>query len=83
MNYNQIINSLNDKQQKYTQFDLPDPKNGEFLLCLFHIKPGKGLNILQAATEVAAESSTGTNFSVNTDGYKPKSCLDRLPLAAL
>ncbi len=67
MDHNQLVNSLNDKQLRYTQFDLPDPKNGEFLLCLFHIKAGSGLNMLQAATEVAAESSTGTNFTVNTE----------------
>ena len=29
--------------------------------------PGKNLNFLQAACEVAAESSTGTNFLVNTE----------------
>jgi ribulose-bisphosphate carboxylase large chain len=31
------------------------------------ILPGKGLNTLQAACEIAAESSTGTNFKVNTE----------------
>jgi ribulose-bisphosphate carboxylase large chain len=37
------------------------------MLSVFHLLPGKGLNILQASAEVAAESSTGTNFKVNTE----------------
>ncbi len=36
-------------------------------LAVFHLIPSKELNILQAAAEVAAESSTGTNFIVNTE----------------
>jgi ribulose-bisphosphate carboxylase large chain len=62
-----LLNSLNEKQINYTNFNLEDPKNGEYMLCIFSIKPGKNLNILQAATEVAAESSTGTNFRVKTE----------------
>jgi len=46
---------------------LNDPKNGEYLLSVFHLVPGNNLNILQAAAEVAAESSTGTNFAVKTE----------------
>ena len=59
--------SLNEKQLRYTNFDLPNPKNGEYMLCVFHFVPGDGLNTLQAATEIAAESSTGTNFTVQTE----------------
>lgn len=61
------VASLNTKQLHYANFDLKNPKNGEYMLCVFHFVPGKGLNTLQAATEIAAESSTGTNFSVQTE----------------
>jgi ribulose-bisphosphate carboxylase large chain len=62
-----IVASLNAKQKNYVNLSLPNPKNGSYLLSIFHLKPGKGMNILQAAAEVAAESSTGTNFAVNTE----------------
>ena len=61
------IGSLNAKQLRYTNFELANPKTGEYMLCAFHFVPGKGLNTLQAATEIAAESSTGTNFTVQTE----------------
>ncbi|MDD3159764.1 MAG: ribulose-bisphosphate carboxylase [Candidatus ainarchaeum sp.] len=64
---NSLIKTLNPKQKAYTDFKIPDVKNGEYLLCVFHLLPGEKLNILQAAAEVAAESSTGTNFKVNTE----------------
>ncbi len=67
MNQEQLYKTLNNKQKNYVNFDLKDPNNGEYLLCVFHLKPGKHLNILQASTEVAAESSTGTNFTVKTE----------------
>jgi len=67
MNEKQFLKSLNDKQKAYCNFKLKDPQNGEYLLSVFHLLPGKGMNFLQAATEVAAESSTGTNFKVNTE----------------
>jgi len=57
---------LNPKQKAYVNLDLKDPKNGEYFLAVYHLVPNK-LNILQAAAEVAAESSTGTNFKVNTE----------------
>jgi ribulose-bisphosphate carboxylase large chain len=63
----ELINSLNEKQLRYTNLDLKNPHNGEYLLCVFHFLPGKNLNTLQAATEIAAESSTGTNFTVKTE----------------
>ena len=59
--------SLNEKQRRYCNFDLTNPKNGEYLLCAFHFVANEELNTLQAATEIAAESSTGTNFAVKTE----------------
>ncbi len=63
----QLVKSLNEKQLAYCNFNLDNPKGGEYMLCVFHLLPGKVLNTLQAACEVAAESSTGTNFKVNTE----------------
>ena len=62
-----LLKTLNEKQQRYVNLNLSNPKNGEYLLCVFHFVPGKDLNVLQAATEIAAESSTGTNFTVQTE----------------
>lgn len=62
-----LVSSLNEKQLGYLDLNLKNPKNGEYMLGVFHLLPGKPLNILQAATEVAAESSTGTNFLVLTE----------------
>jgi len=66
-NSKQLVKSLNSHQAAYCNLNLKNPKNGEYLLCAFHIKPGKPLNFLQAACEIAAESSTGTNFPVKTE----------------
>lgn len=66
-NYNDLIKSLNPKQQAYVNLELKIPENGEYMLCVFHLVPTGKLNILQAAAEVAAESSSGTNFKVNTE----------------
>ncbi|MEK6816725.1 MAG: ribulose-bisphosphate carboxylase, partial [Nanoarchaeota archaeon] len=55
------------KQKAYVAINLKDPKNGEYLLTVFRMVPGAKHNMLQAAAEVAAESSTGTNFAVNTE----------------
>ena len=63
----ELLASLNDHQLAYVNLDLANPKNGEYMLAVYHLKPGKNLNILQAACEVAAESSTGTNFLVQTE----------------
>lgn len=62
-----LLASLNEKQQAYVNLNLENPQNGEYMLGIFHLLPGKILNSLQAAAEVAAESSTGTNFKVNTE----------------
>jgi ribulose-bisphosphate carboxylase large chain len=63
----QLLRSLNPKQHGYVDLALADPRNGEYLLGVFHLVPEGRLNILQTAAEVAAESSTGTNFKVNTE----------------
>jgi ribulose-bisphosphate carboxylase large chain len=62
-----LVKTLNSHQAAYCNLGLKNPKNGEYMLAFFHLVPGKKLNILQAACEVAAESSTGTNFKVNTE----------------
>ena len=67
INIEQLIKTLNIHQNGYVNFDLPNPKNGEYLLAVFHLVSGGKLNILQAAAEVASESSTGTNFNVKTE----------------
>jgi ribulose-bisphosphate carboxylase large chain len=67
MNPNQFIETLNPRQQAYVNLELKETQNGEYLLAVFHFIPSKDLNILQAAAEIAAESSTGTNFKVNTE----------------
>lgn len=63
----ELLKTLNSKQQAYVNLKLAKPQNGEYLLAVFHLVPGGKLNILQAAAEVASESSTGTNFKVNTE----------------
>ncbi len=63
----ELLQSLDSKQAAYVNLEIPDPLNGEYLLCVFHLVPGGNLNMLQAAAEIAAESSTGTNFKVNTE----------------
>ncbi|MFO7618731.1 MAG: ribulose-bisphosphate carboxylase [Thermoplasmata archaeon] len=67
MNKKELLKTLNAHQQAYVNLDLPNPANGEYMLAVFSMKPGGKLNMLQAACEVAAESSTGTNFLVNTE----------------
>ncbi len=67
MTINELLQTLSPHQEAYLNLDLPNPKNGEYMLTCFHMVPGKNLNFLQAACEVAAESSTGTNFLVQTE----------------
>jgi len=67
MNEKQLEKTLNEKQKAYVNFNLKNPESGKYLLTVFHLIPGEQHNILQAAAEVAAESSTGTNFRVKTE----------------
>lgn len=67
MDLKKLLNTLNPKQKAYVSLNLKDPHNGEYLLCVFRMVPGAKHNMLQAAAEVAAESSTGTNFAVKTE----------------
>lgn len=67
MDKEELYKTLNPYQKQYVNFNLPNPKNGEYMLAVFHLLPGTNLNILQSAAEVAAESSTGTNFEVKTE----------------
>lgn len=62
-----MLSTLNTHQLAYINLDLPDPYNGDYMLASFHLIPGGKLNILQAAAEVSAESSTWTNFAVRTE----------------
>jgi len=64
-----LYKTLNEKQKAYVNLKMTDSQlhNGEYMLTVFHFRPGKGLNTLQAAAEIAAESSTGTNFAVTTE----------------
>ena len=66
-NHEDLVKSLNPKQEAYVNLELAEPTNGEYLLSVFHLVPGGKFNVLQAAAEVAAESSTGTNFKINTE----------------
>ncbi len=67
LDVSKLLKTLNDHQKPYCNFDLKNPQNGEYMLCIFNLLPGKSLSFLQAACEIAAESSTGTNFHVNTE----------------
>jgi len=66
-NVKELLPTLNSKQAAYVNLDLPDPYNGDYLLTSFHMIPAGKLNMLQTASEIAAESSTGTNFTVSTE----------------
>lgn len=67
MDIKELVATLNPHQLAYVNMDLKNPQNGEYMLCAFHLLPGAGLNFFQAACEVSAESSTGTNFLVQTE----------------
>ncbi|MDR3169887.1 MAG: hypothetical protein LBU27_09455 [Candidatus Peribacteria bacterium] len=66
-NAKDLLSTLNEHQLAYVNLDLAAPYNGDYMLASFHLIPGGKLNILQAAAEVSAESSTGTNFLVRTE----------------
>jgi len=54
-------------QKDYINLDLGEKAyNGNYLLAVFHLIPADGMDILDAASEVAAESSTGSNLRVGT-----------------
>ncbi|MEM3342496.1 MAG: ribulose 1,5-bisphosphate carboxylase, partial [Thermoplasmata archaeon] len=67
MNIDEMLKTLNPKQLLYTNMSLANPMNGEYLLAVYNLVPSGDINILQAAAELAAESSTGTNFQVMTE----------------
>jgi ribulose-bisphosphate carboxylase large chain len=67
MDIKELLSTLNAHRLAYINLDLKNPKNGEYMLTCFHLIPSEKLNILQAACEVAAESSTWTNFQVSTE----------------
>ncbi len=62
-----LVKTLNSHQSAYVNLKLSDPENGEYMLAVYYLKPGTGHNHLQSAAEIAAESSTGTNFAVKTE----------------
>lgn len=67
MTTQELIATLNEHQKAYINMELDNPQNGDYMLACFHLIPWGKLNILQAACEVAAESSTWTNFLVQTE----------------
>ena len=67
MTIQELLSTLNPHQAAYINMELSNPQNGDYMLSCFHLIPWGKLNILQAACEVAAESSTGTNFLVQTE----------------
>lgn len=62
-----FLKTLNSHQAAYVNFDIGNPQDGTYMLAIYHLVPSAGYNMLQAAAEVAAESSTGTNFEVQTE----------------
>jgi ribulose-bisphosphate carboxylase large chain len=53
-------------QKGYIDLKLKNPESGKYLLTVFKLVPKKGYEILDIASEVAAESSTGTTLRVKT-----------------
>jgi ribulose-bisphosphate carboxylase large chain len=49
-------------QEKYIKLDNPEVHNGQYLLAVFKVSTYAGISILDAATEIAAESSNGSNI---------------------
>jgi len=39
MNLQEMLKTLNSHQQAYVNLDLPNPQNGEYMLCAFHLIP--------------------------------------------
>lgn len=53
-------------QKKYIQLDNKEVFNDQYILTVFHVKTHGGIDILDAASEIAAESSNGSNLEVGT-----------------
>lgn len=68
-----FLKTLSSLQREYLNLNLKNPFNGKYFLCAYHILPKPNKNILQVACEIASESSTGTNFLVNTNTSFSKS----------
>lgn len=53
-------------QKQYINLDLDPLAGGKYMLTVFHLVPKEKGDILGAASEVASESSTGSNLRVST-----------------
>ncbi len=53
-------------QKEYINFDLDPYKDGKYMIVVFHMVPQEGHTLVGEASEVAAESSTGSNLRVGT-----------------
>jgi ribulose-bisphosphate carboxylase large chain len=53
-------------QEPYINLDLDPLADGKYMLVVFHVVPKEGHDFLGTASEVAAESSTGSNLRVGT-----------------
>lgn len=53
-------------QKKYIKLDNEEVYNDQYLLCVFHVETYNEIDLLDAASEIAAESSNGSNLDVGT-----------------
>ncbi len=53
-------------QKEYLHLGDNEINNGNYMLAVFRIIPAKGLSLEEVATEIAAESSTGSNVKVGS-----------------
>ncbi|MFA6528844.1 MAG: ribulose-bisphosphate carboxylase [Candidatus Gracilibacteria bacterium] len=53
-------------QEKYIKLGFDPIESGKYMIVLFHMIPADGEDYMSCASEVAAESSTGSNLRVNT-----------------
>jgi ribulose-bisphosphate carboxylase large chain len=53
-------------QKKYIQLDNQQVFNDQYVLTVFHVKTYGDIDLLDAASEIAAESSNGSNLQVGT-----------------
>ena len=51
-------------QKQYIQIGNQDVFNGQYLLAVFRVKGDEGITVEDIASEVAAESSTGSNVKI-------------------